>query len=190
MNNNNISNDGAITILNELEGNSRLRELSLVKRNIPMNNVVGDSLSRLLCNTSSINKTYSSNHTLETIEIFSRDPGSEITDLLSTLLSTNTDTNKSYVAMRKILRYHPNIDMKPFFGWDAEGELTLKGLPYVLVWFEKARRAVIVNEEGYEDDTDGEKECNVENRKLLAIYEFAKAMPLRFVTASSSKPET
>ena len=181
MNNNNISNDGAITILNELEGNSRLRELSLVKRNIPMNNVVGDSLSRLLCNTSSINQTYSSNHTLHNFNM------KNTKKHLTCLLNMNKDTNKSYVAMRKILRYHPNIDMKPFFGWDAEGELTLKGLPYVLVWFEKARRAVIVNEEGYEDDTDGEKECNVENRKLLAIYEFAKAMPLRFVTASSIK---
>jgi len=181
MNNNNISNDGAITILNALEGNNRLEKLSLVNRDIPMDNVVKDSLSRLLCNTSSINSTYSSNHTVHSFYM------KNMKKCLTCLLNMNKDTNKSYVAMRKILKHHPKIDMEPFFAWDVEGELTLKGLPYVLAWFEKARRAVIVNEEGYEDDTDGEKECNVEKRKLLAIYEFAKAMPLRLVPASSIK---
>ena len=179
LNYNDIGTDGAIAILNALEGNNRLRELSLFNRNLMDMIVVKDALSRLLCNTSSINSTYSSNHT-----VFPQlNTGGE----LLVLIKMNSVTNKSHVAIRKILRHHPKIDMKQFFGWDAEGEWTLKGLPYVLAWLEKARGAAIVNEEGYEDDTDGEEECSVEKRKLLAIYEFAKAMPLRFVPASSIK---
>ena len=60
------------------------------------------------------------------------------------------------------------------FGWDEEGEWTLKGLPYVVAWFEKARGAVNVS-------------TYIERRKLLAIYEFAKAMPLQFAASSSIK---
>jgi len=183
INNNHISDDGAITILNAVEGNNRLREISLFNRNPMDMNVVEDALSRLLCNTSSINSTYSSNHTVFPLELEFNIEGE-----LKALIKMNTVTNKSHVAIRKILRYHPNIDMKPFFGWDADGDWTLKGLPYILAWFGKAREAVTVNdEEGYEGDPDGKKEYNVEKRKLSAIYEFAKAMPLRFVTTSSIK---
>ena len=87
----------------------------------------------------------------------------------------NRDTNKTYVTIKKILRYHPHIDMEQFFGWDAGGEWTLKGLPYVVAWFEKARQeaSVLPN--------------IVEKRKLLAIYEFAKVMPLQFVASLSIK---
>ena len=56
----------------------------------------------------------------------------------------NRDANKRHVAIRKILRYHPNIDMEPFFEWDLEeeeeGEQTLKALPFVIDWFERAKR--------------------------------------------------
>jgi len=171
--NNDISSDGAIAIINALEGNNRLRELSLFNRNRMDMIVVVDALSRLLCNTSSINSTYSSNHT-----VFPQlNTGGE----LLVLIKMNTVTNKSHVAIRKILRHHPKIDMEPFFGWDVEGEWTLKGLPYVLAWFEKAREAVIAHYEGYGGDPSGKKEYKIEKRKLSAIYDFAKAMPLQFV---------
>ena len=51
-----------------------------------------------------------------------------------------------------------------------------KALPYVIAWFEKAEEAVAGEEEW---------SYNIEERKLSAIYQFAQAMPLLFVPASS-----
>ena len=77
--------------------------------------------------------------------------------------------------MRKILKYHPEIDMQPLFEWDAEGEQTFKALPYVVDWFERAKVAVAE----IKDETYG-----VEERKLSAIFQFARAMPLFIVSHS------
>jgi len=178
--NNDIGNNGAITIANNLAfiDNNKLRELVLTHNPIDIN--VSDAFSRLLCNTSSINQTYFSNHTLSQLFL----PEHDNPNHLNYLLKLNRE-NESYVAMRKILRYHSKIDIEPFFGWDAEGEWTLKGLPYVVAWFDKAQEAVRMRDR-YPDDSDSEEECYVERRKLLAIYEFAKAMPLQFAAASSS----
>ena len=80
--------------------------------------------------------------------------------------------------MEKILQHHPNIDMEPLFDWDAEeGEENLKALPYVIDWFDKARAAVADDGASY----------NIDSRKLSAVFQFAKAMPLLFVTASHIK---
>ena len=80
--------------------------------------------------------------------------------------------------MKKILEYHPNIDFEPLFQWDAEGEQTLKALPYVVDWFDRAEVAVV--------DNSGES-YNLEEKQLSAIFQFATAMPLLMVPASSIK---
>lgn len=89
---------------------------------------------------------------------------------LSGLLKINNEgANKSQIAIKKILKHHPNIDMEPLFELDAEeGERNLKALPYVVDWFGRAKAA----------DVHGR--YNVEQRKLSAIHQFAKAMPLLF----------
>ena len=81
--------------------------------------------------------------------------------------------------MKKILRYHPNMDMEPLFLCDSEGEQTLKALPYVLGWFEKAEQAVTDG-----SDSDAGRIYNVGAKKLSAIYQFAKAMPQLIVSHS------
>ena len=64
-------------------------------------------------------------------------------DELDSLLHLNMNTNKSYVAIKKILQNHPYysnaLDMEPFFEWnmEGEGERNLKALPYVIAWFDK-----------------------------------------------------
>ena len=85
------------------------------------------------------------------------------------------------MAIRKILHYHPNIDMEPMFEWDAEGDQTLKALPYVVDWFDRAGVAVT--------DVRGERN-NVEERKLSAMFQFALTMPLLFVPASHIKVDS
>ena len=86
------------------------------------------------------------------------------------LLNINKEgANKSHIAIEKILKHHPNIDMEPLFEWDAEeGERNLKALPYVVDWF---RRAGVADVHG---------RYNVEERKLSAIHQFTKGMPLLF----------
>ena len=103
---------------------------------------------------------------------------------LASLLNMNRDTNKSNVAIKKILKYHPNIDMEPFFEWNMEGdgERDLKALPYVVDWFERAQDAVAGDE--------GEERYNIDGRKLSAIYQFARAMPLMLVPTLISKGTT
>ena len=56
-----------------------------------------------------------------------------------------------------------------------EGERDLKALPYVIAWFERAGEAVADDEEG--------GSYNIDEIKLSTIYQFAKAMPLMFVTS-------
>ena len=164
---------GTVALANSLATNTKLRKLDL-RRNVISVATANDpyatvqaSFCQILCNTSSIGATYSSNHSLEAICC----EEAEIDEHLSSLLERNQLTNKSHVAMQKILHYHPSIDMEPMFEWDAEGEQTLKALPYVVDWFGRAGVAIMdVRGDGY----------NVEEQKLSAIFQFALAMPLLF----------
>ena len=116
----------------------------------------------------------SSNHTLERFVL-----SVPLEDEIDSLLKLNKGTNKSHVAIKKILKYHPIIDMSPLFEWnmEGEGERDLKALPYAVSWFDRAR----------EVDYEGEYDLN--ERQLSAIYQFAQAMPLMFVPASRIKGE-
>ena len=166
LDSNAITDEGVTTIANSLINNNKLQKLCLYSN--PIDQSVEDVFSNILCNTSNINNTYSSNHTLENL-VFGRVSGQHI----ASLLRMNTHTNKSHVAIRKILKFHPNIDMEPMFEWDMEEgeERNLKALPYVIAWFEKAKVAV----------EDVEHECDrIEDRMLSAIVQFAKATPLLF----------
>ena len=90
----------------------------------------------------------------------------------------NRNTNKNYVAIKKILCYHPNIDMESLYAWDSEDEQSLKPFPYVINWFDRAIKAV-------DDGRDRDKyKYRVDEKKLTAIYQFAKDMPLLFVPTS------
>ena len=163
-----INNEGATTIANSLTNNNQLQKLYLYRN--PIDQSVEDVFSNILYNTSNINNTYSSNHTLKAL-VFGCGHGHSHGQHLASLLSMNTHTNKSHVAIKKILKFHPNIDMEPLFDWDAEeGEQNLKALPYVINWFGRAREAIV--------DEDEEEYNNIEGRKLSAIFQFAKAMPL------------
>ena len=165
-----IRYDGAVTLANGLSNNTKLRELYLDGNSIDQSGV--DIFARILCNKSSIKETHMSNHTLEMVSI-SGPPGDE----LKSLLNLNKCTNKSHVAIKKILKYHPNIDMEPFFEWnmEGEGEHDLKALPYIISWFERAGEAVAGDEEG--------ESYKIDERKLSAMYQFARAMPLMFMPA-------
>ena len=173
---NQYDTEGATAIANSLANNTKLKRLYL-DGNLFETSAV-DTFCTVLCNTSSVNDTYCSNHTLVVILLSDEQQGQH-TDHLATLLKMNKEKSKSQVAIRKILKYHPNIDMEPLFEWDSDGEQTLKALPYAIDWFGRAEEAVA----GVKERED----YMMEQKKLSAIFQFAKAMPLLIVPASNIK---
>ena len=165
---NNIGDVGATAIANGLVNNTKLQRLYLKcdEDDNPMNNAQ-DSFSQVLCNISSVSSTYSSNHTLKILEL-------RMDDWLYDLLELNEDINKQHVAIIKILKNHPNIDMEPLFGWKTGGEWSLRALPYVIDWYER------VEEAAREYNVCP---CEVWKLELSSMYQFARSMPLLFVPA-------
>ena len=176
---NQIGNEGATAIANSLANNTKLKSLYLQSN--PFDPSAFGIFCTVLCNTSSVNDTYCSNHTLKVLVLSDTQVEGQHANHLATLLKMNKETNKSHVAIKKILKYHPNIDMEPLFEWDAEGEQSLKALPYAIDWFGRAEGAVA-------GDIDGE-DYHVEQRQLSAIFQFTKAMPLLFVQPSNIKED-
>ena len=135
-----------IAFANSLSQNNCLRELNINDdyTGSPFDlRVVEDDFCRALCNTSSINNIYSSNHTLETIPSY-QNKGAK----LVSLLKLNKRRNKRHVAIKKILLYYPHdFDMEPLFDLsmeeDDDSERDLKALPHVVSWFETAKEATI-----------------------------------------------
>lgn len=96
------------------------------------------------------------------------------------------DENKRHVAIKKIFTYHPNIDMSPLFQFvdTEEDDDNLKGLPYVIVWFERAMEAIFNKDKN--KPLHKRFSIDVDQRKLSAIYQFARAMPLLIADQCSS----
>ena len=163
---NNIKDEGAISLVNSLANNTKLKVLYFHNNKIASYGSIKESLrihlSRLLCNTASINDIYLSNHTLQTLELTGH--------RFNSLLKMNAETNKSHVAIKKILQYHPNIDVSKLLELDSEEveeEENIKILPHVIAWLGNAAEVV-----------DTEK-----SNLLSVLYLFAKARPLMLVPA-------
>jgi len=187
---NNIKIEGAVILVNSLANNTKLKILNLHDNSIETS--VEDIFSRLLCNTSSIGATYSSNHTLQELDLYNNIEETRVgrglrSEHLQDLLLTNEYENKGLVAIKKILLYHPNIDMEPLYNWDVDGERTLKSLPYVIAWFERAMEAVSYIRSSEFIHIEYLESKVIKWRKLSAIYQFARAMPLQFVSPIHTK---
>ena len=185
---NQIGNGGAKAIANSLANNTKLQTLDLQSN--PLDPSVVGIFCTVLCDASSVNNTYRSNHTLEELVLLDEQEEQHV-DHLADVLDLNKGTNKSHVAIKKILKYHPNIDMDPLFEWDTDSEQSLKALPYVIDWFTRAKEAVadedMLADNEDEDDEDDDYDYCVDERKLSAIFQFAKAMPLLVVPISCIK---
>ena len=173
LSNNQIGDNGAITLANSLASNTKLKTLDLHQNTFNNQSYVSDTYERLLCDTSSISATYSSNHTLRTLTFSFR----STSECIYLLRLNRSDANISNVAIKKILLYHPNIDMEPLFELDEKGERSLKGLPLIIDWFERAKEAV----------TDGRDEERIQQQKFSAIYQFALVMPELFIPTEYMK---
>ena len=175
--NNQIGDDGAIAIANSLTRNAKLKGLYLSNNRIGQK--VMDVFSKVLCDTSSINSTYSSNHSLLYLSLSLSGPKNL---KINSLLRMNKCNNKHHVAIKKILEYHP-IDMEPLFELDENKERSLKGLPLVIDWFERAKEA----HDQVPCSIESINEESIDRQKLSAIYQFASAMPLLFIPTDHTK---
>ncbi len=154
-----FGDDGAAALADGLKGNNKLT--TLIFNTGRLTSVGWSAFSRLLCDTSSINNTYLSNHTLVTIGDWSRDAPDDVKQLLA----LNQRTDKP-VAMMKILKIHPDFNVEPLLLWK------LKLLPLLMSWFEAATTLV--------DDHKiiEESEATIRSRKISTLYKFIRGMPL------------
>lgn len=125
-----IDEDVMVSLANSLTHNNVLKELFLDYDETKI--TVGDTLSNVLCNKSSINATLNSNHTLGRIINPDDDDidESELPSDLRFLLQLNRENTKAEAARRKILKVHfcGDFNMQPFI------DMNLKVLPYAIAW--------------------------------------------------------
>ena len=162
--NNNIDDEAAIAFASALTNNRKLHTLDLAGNQSDQSiSAKGwQSFSKILCNTSSVNATFQSNHTLKHIRICANLNASAID---GSLLQLNQRKNKREIAIIKILQHHVDFDMMPFFEWE------FKVLPLMINWFDRASTITVPND----------FEPNVGPRKLSSIYQFVRDMPVLYV---------
>ena len=114
LNQNTIRDEGALIFANALANNRKVMELQLCQCSITAEG--WSSFSRVLCDTSTVNNTFLSNHT---IGFFGHPrPNNLSPDLESSLALNQSSDDKKQVAIKKILKHHRHLDMQPFFEWD------------------------------------------------------------------------
>jgi len=126
------------------------------------------AFSLALGDASSPNATFLSNHSIRFLLCLNsraiRYPDNLKRSLQLGGFQLNCSGNdKGDIAIKKILLYHEHLDMTSCFEWE------LKLLPHVIKWFEQAGRCV------------ENKDTSLSSRKLDAIYQFTRAMPLTVV---------
>ena len=162
---NNVDNEALAAFANALANNHTLHALNLWG-NLSITAVGWQALSKILCNTSRVNATFLSNHTLQYVSVDASENG-----MIGPLLELNERNDKKEVAMIKILQCHSDFEMLPFFEWE------FKVLPLVLSWLERA--SAFGMPRGFEP--------NIEPRKLSTIYQFVRGMPVLYVETRLQK---
>eukprot|EP00984_Skeletonema_dohrnii_P025543 scaffold14722_cov73-Skeletonema_dohrnii-CCMP3373.AAC.2 len=153
-----FGDEGAMVLADGLRGNKSLTNLYFIPDESGITDVGWAAFSKLLCDPSSINSTYHSNHSIKRI--------GENTPLdIRQYLELNRNPHP---AMNKILKSHPDLDMEPFFQWK------LKLLPVAINWFRRRARSRLAN---------FSVRVILPSRELSALYKFVRGMPSFAVTS-------
>ena len=128
---NHFDDDVVIEFANMLDNNTSLNTLSIGGREVTDRSWV--ALSRVVCDKSTIESTYLSNHTLNKIEkLDGRDLVREaIPDELASYLTLNKHPGKAAVARQKILAYHFPAESANIQVFDGMSVLML---PHAIEW--------------------------------------------------------
>eukprot|EP00984_Skeletonema_dohrnii_P019943 scaffold9636_cov76-Skeletonema_dohrnii-CCMP3373.AAC.4 len=115
---------------------------------------------KLICDSSSPNNVYLSNHTLSMLSgCRYTQPSSEVQKSILGWLKMNEECQTPNLAAKaKIMHFFPDLDMVPLIQWN------LKFLPLVKSWFENTT------------SSNDEFEANI--RELSAVYQFVRGLPL------------
>ena len=165
-----FGDEGAAALADALKGNKSMKHLRFDPESARVTSVGWSAFSKLLCDTSSsVNNTYLSNHSLETIGKWKND---DTPDDVKQLL----ELKKHLVAIHKILKSHSDFDIESFFEWK------LKLLPLVLSWFERV--VTLVDDHGWISDESTEE---IQSRQLSTMYNFVRGMPLLTIDGYRSR---
>ena len=167
--NNNVNDEVVTALTRALTNNHKLTSLGIDDCTAITDEGWNVFSTKLLCDTSSVNATYLSNHTLEYVTSMNGISTSRAS--LQPLLDMNHKGDKKEVAIIKILQNHNGFDMTSFFEWE------FKVLPLMIDWFEKASTV----------DMPEDFEPNIGPRKLSSIYQFVRGMPLLYVETRLKK---
>jgi len=180
-----IRDDGAEVLARGLNGNKVLQCLHLREgeEDIAITRAGWSAFSAVLCDTSSVNNTYLSNHTVQELwcdwdddddEDEDIDPISDIDEDIVLYLQLNKE-QPQYAARCKILMNHTHLDMVPFLRWD------LKCLPLAVGWFERAKPCTTLSIYEYDSEFSrqvlDESEKLFQSRILTALFEFVRGVP-------------
>jgi len=116
-----------------------------------------------------------------------------------TLLSLGDGIRNMPTTLRTLLKLNLAVDMEPLFKLDTDDdERNLKALPSVIDWFDRrVRKSIIdlfVRESNQNEEVDSSIDArkkkeevlnSINARKLSAIFQFARAMPLQFIPSPS-----
>lgn len=184
---NGVDGVGASILAASLADNVNLEELHL-GGNPGIASAVGlGAFSRLLCDVSTVNATYLSNHTLSVLGVMPpfapefrcleeslrlNGTTSSSSDLATTTPGNSSGgRRRSDAGKRKVLRYHPTLDVGPLLEYD------LKLLPHVVDWFDGAAAARTATGGGDGGGGDDD-EYDVALRKQTALFQFVRDLPM------------
>jgi len=160
-----IGDEELVIFVDALGNNQNLKTLRLSRENNRITAEGWKYLSTLLCDTSSVNNTYSSNHTISSIGYFGT---SNIPRCILQYLEVNgSSRTKQQVVMEKILHSYSHFDMEPFF------ECEFKVLPLMIDWFAKAAACTV--------------DKKIKKMRLSVIYDFIKEFPMLYIEPVTKK---
>eukprot|EP00984_Skeletonema_dohrnii_P036401 scaffold37330_cov144-Skeletonema_dohrnii-CCMP3373.AAC.1 len=177
-----IVNGGAEVLARGLVGNKVLRRLHLRvdgQEHLEISPAGLNAFSTALCDTSTINNTYLSNHTIQQLYYWDWDQDDyDNADFIDESVVLYLGLNKEHpehAARCKILMNHPNLNMTPLLQWE------LKFLPLAVGWFEKAQPCTTLSildiNTRLRRRILEESEQAFQSRVLTALFQFVRGMP-------------
>ena len=164
---NGIGNDGAHFFADVLRGNCKVKKMILDSTGISKDGWT--NFSTLLCDTSSVNNTYCSNHTLLDLGLSGCFGWVVPADVRSYLDLNGSSEDKGQVAMTKILQHHSHFKVQAFFQWE------FKVLPLIINWLENAA------------DCTTEFDEQISKMKLSCMYDFVREFPMLYIEPVTRK---
>jgi len=172
LHNNMIDDSGTKIMADALNNNKKVEAILLDENYISTGG--WNAFSNIVCNQSSISKTYRSNHTLSMITSFGAvkmagsrmyDKDGVIPNRLFELMEFNAGRDKKVVAHQKILDCHlkGDFNMEPFVDTNME----MKVLPHILSWVGRSSKS--------------------DNMSFEVIFNFLRQMPTLCANGSPVK---